>query len=299
MGRPHVFRASPLSVFCLQSIAVFKLQMTSSPIPTIFDVTRSFTRSNNKFRLSETPLSIRFNDGTSFVELTDSTSYVHWRTPTDNYLNPTSVYIKVLLRFNFRTAIRSTNNDTHGSQRVMLTLCIESYITVVISIFDALALAFYNKLESYATEPTIVLATSINPKIVGGQSIVNVTSGTHLYFDTETAVGKEKIDKLTGEGTYETTSSSKVVYAQKEALIVSELKQYVIAADPQEDEEVPDAQLPGVNALASNGAADENSNVAPHHPCLLIQLPKVNHQPNSNLIRARVDPRRHAWHKFT
>ncbi|WZZ74648.1 hypothetical protein YC2023_086018 [Brassica napus] len=147
------------------------------------------------------------------------------------------------------------------------------YITVVISIFDALALAFYNKLESYATEPTIVLATSINPKIVGGQ--------------------------LTGEGTYETTSSSKVVYAQKEALIVSELKQYVIAADPQEDEEVPDAQLPGVNALASNGAADENSNVAPHHPCLLIQLPKVNHQPNSNLIRARVDPRRHAWHKFT
>uniref|UniRef100_M4DM03 Uncharacterized protein n=1 Tax=Brassica campestris TaxID=3711 RepID=M4DM03_BRACM len=161
------------------------------------------------------------------------TSYVHWRTPTDNYL----LYHRV------------------------------------ISIFDALALAFYNKLESYGTEPTIVLATSINPKIVGGQ--------------------------LTGEGTYETTSSSKVVYAQKVALIVSELKQYVIAADPQEDEEVPDAQLPGVNALASNGAADENSNVAPHHPCLLIQLPKVNHQPNSNLIRARVDPRMYAWHKFT
>ncbi|KAF2531543.1 hypothetical protein F2Q70_00032271 [Brassica cretica] len=106
-----------------------------------------------------------------------------------------------------QTTTWSTNNDTHGSQRVMLTLCIESYITVVISIFDALALAFYNKLESYGTEPTIVLATSINPKIVGGQ--------------------------LTGEGTYETTSSSKVVYAQKEALIVSELKQYVIAADPQ------------------------------------------------------------------
>ncbi|CAG7867682.1 unnamed protein product, partial [Brassica rapa] len=62
---------------------------------------------------------------------------------------------------------------------------------------------------------------------------------------------------------------------------------------------IHDAQLPGVNALASNGAADENSNVAPHHPCLLIQLPKVNHQPNSNLIRARVDPRRHAWHEFT
>ncbi|KAH0870130.1 hypothetical protein HID58_077152, partial [Brassica napus] len=175
-------------------------------------------------------------------------------------------------------ALANTNRQLPGAL-ITIHTGRSAYITVVISIFDALALAFYNKLESYATEPTIVLATSINPKIVGGQ--------------------------LTGEGTYETTSSSKVVYAQKEALIVSELKQYVIAADPQallkmlEDEEVPDAQLPGVNALASNGAADENSNVAPHHPCLLIQLPKVNHQPNSNLIRARVDPRRHAWHKFT
>ncbi|KAG2305046.1 hypothetical protein Bca52824_033697 [Brassica carinata] len=49
--------------------------------------------------------------------------------------------------------------------------------------------------------------------------------------------------------------------------------------------EVPDAQLPGVSALASDVPADEKSN--------------VNHQPNSDLFRARVGPRRHARHKFT
>ncbi|KAH0935890.1 LOW QUALITY PROTEIN: hypothetical protein HID58_013007 [Brassica napus] len=52
------------------------------------------------------------------------------------------------------------------------------------------------RLESYRSEPKIVLATSINPKIVGGRLFLSLTSGTHIYFDTETALGKEKFDKL-------------------------------------------------------------------------------------------------------
>ncbi|CAN6876969.1 unnamed protein product [Brassica oleracea] len=237
--------------------------MTSSPIPT-----------NHCTNATEVRL-LRFRKGETSEILFSNyiLTLIQWSVSANRHSPFLDVQCRIILnvqQFRRHKEQQQVPPATCIGEHQQTTTC---YITVVISIFDALALAFYNKLESYATEPTIVLATSINPKIVGGQ--------------------------LTGEGTYETTSSSKVVYAQKEALIVSELKQYVIAADPQEDEEVPDAQLPGVNALASNGAADENSNVAPHHPCLLIQLPKVNHQPNSNLIRARVDPRRHAWHKFT
>ncbi|KAH0867117.1 hypothetical protein HID58_074139 [Brassica napus] len=60
--------------------------------------------------------------------------------------------------------------------------------------FDALALAFRNKFESYGSEPRIVLATTINPK--RGRLYLNSTSETHIYFDSETAVGKEMLDKL-------------------------------------------------------------------------------------------------------
>ncbi|CAN7044265.1 unnamed protein product [Brassica rapa subsp. trilocularis] len=43
--------------------------------------------------------------------------------------------------------------------------------------------------------------------------------------------------RLTGDGTDHTTSSSKLVHAQKvEPLTVAELNQYVIIADPQQDE---------------------------------------------------------------
>ncbi|KAF3596066.1 hypothetical protein DY000_02020510 [Brassica cretica] len=64
--------------------------------------------------------------------------------------------------------------------------------TTTESMFDALALTFRNKFESYGSEPRIVLATTINPK--RGRLYLNSTSGTHIYFDSETAVGKEMLD---------------------------------------------------------------------------------------------------------
>ncbi|CDY72534.1 BnaAnng41410D, partial [Brassica napus] len=67
------------------------------------------------------------------------------------------------------------------------------------------------RLKSYGKELKIVLATNINPKIVGGRLVLKATSGTHIYFDSETAAGKEEFDKLTGDGTDQTASSLKLV----------------------------------------------------------------------------------------
>ncbi|WZZ56956.1 hypothetical protein YC2023_057063 [Brassica napus] len=67
-----------------------------------------------------------------------------------------------------------------------------------------------------------------------GRLFLNASSGAYIYFDSETPARKEEFDKLTGDGTYQTTSSSKLVHAQKvEPLTVAELNQYVIIADPQ------------------------------------------------------------------
>nr|VDD55505.1 unnamed protein product [Brassica oleracea] len=60
---------------------------------------------------------------------------------------------------------------------------------VCVSMFDSLPLAFHTKLDSYGREPRVVIATSVNPKIVGGMRIF-----THLYFDSETAAGIEVFD---------------------------------------------------------------------------------------------------------
>ncbi|XP_018512353.1 uncharacterized protein LOC103854065 isoform X2 [Brassica rapa] len=65
-------------------------------------------------------------------------------------------------------AIRSTITDRiPGAQCVILTLRLQSGDNVCVSMFDSMALAFHSKLESCGKESKIVLATSVNPKIVG------------------------------------------------------------------------------------------------------------------------------------
>ncbi|KAF3532786.1 hypothetical protein DY000_02041068 [Brassica cretica] len=126
-------------------------------------------------------------------------------------------------------AIRSTITDRiPGAQRVMLTLRLESGENVCVSMFDSMALAFHTKFDSYKKEPRIVVATSINPKIVG-------------------AASKEVFDTLPGEGTYAGSGSSKVVHAQKiEPVTVSELNQFVISAEPQIIEFLCTAKVTGI-----------------------------------------------------
>lgn len=87
--------------------------------------------------------------------------------------------------------------------------------TVILSLFDTQAVAFHRQLESLRTDPKVVVATSINPKMVGGiesvpyamycgvscytdplclfitlgRLFINATSGTHVYFDKKTIAG--------------------------------------------------------------------------------------------------------------
>ncbi|CAH8388583.1 unnamed protein product [Eruca vesicaria subsp. sativa] len=82
------------------------------------------------------------------------------------------------------SAIRSTVN-VHMGYSIDLTVCV--------SMFDSLALAFHNKFLS-GPELRIVFATSISSKIVGRRLFLNSTSGTHIYFDSEREVCKEMFD---------------------------------------------------------------------------------------------------------
>ncbi|CAN6880128.1 unnamed protein product [Brassica oleracea] len=181
-----------------------------------FDVTRS----NTNFRLSDAPFSIWFNEGTKLEKIPASVRPIP-------YLRSFSDIIGEL------NAIRSTITDRlPGAQRVMLTLRLESGENVCVSMFDSMALAFHAKLDSYGREPKVIIVTSVNPKIVGGRLFLNGTSGTHLYFDSETAAGKELFDTLPGHGADPGSSTSKVIHAQKiEPMTISKLNQFITTAD--------------------------------------------------------------------
>lgn len=45
-----------------------------------------------------------------------------------------------------------------------------SDVAVTLSLFDAQAVSFHKKLEDMTHDPKVIVATSINPKMVGGMS---------------------------------------------------------------------------------------------------------------------------------
>ncbi|CAN7094749.1 replication protein A 70 kDa DNA-binding subunit A [Brassica rapa] len=213
-----------------------------------FDVTRS----NTNFRLSDAPFSIRFNEGTELDKIPTSVRPI----PTE--LFRFMPYSQILELANTGkqlpdiigelSAIRSTITDRlPGARRVMLTLLLESGENVCVSMFDSMALAFHTKLDSYGREPRVIIVTSVNPKIVGGRLFLNGTSGTHLYFDSETSAGKELFDTLPGHGADPGSSISKVVHAQKvEPMTISELNKFITTADSQIIEFLCTAEVTGI-----------------------------------------------------
>ncbi|KAL0788509.1 hypothetical protein Bca101_004755 [Brassica carinata] len=186
-----------------------------------FDVTRS----NNNFRLSDAPVSVRFGESTRFTRVTDSDKFI----PTEMFRFRSYDQLLALANTNRQlpdilgelTAIQSTISDgLHGSQRVMLTLRVERGLSVCVSLFDGLAYAFHVKMTSYGAEPKVVLVTS--------RLFLNGTSATHVYFDTETNAASTQYANLFGDGLNQTGTSSKLLHAQKiEPITVSEVNHAV------------------------------------------------------------------------
>ncbi|KAL0788630.1 hypothetical protein Bca101_004876 [Brassica carinata] len=92
-----------------------------------FDVTRS----NLNFMLSDSPLSIRLNDSTTFKE-------------------------------------KTVPNSPHfqGKDLVMVTIKINSDLPVTLIVFDSQTLSFQKQVHGLRGDPMVV-ATSINPKLIG------------------------------------------------------------------------------------------------------------------------------------
>ncbi|XP_022558490.1 uncharacterized protein LOC111206266 isoform X2 [Brassica napus] len=228
----------------------FRERLTEGSVYTLsrFDVTRS----NPKFKLTDGPVSIRFNEGTDFEKLaatarTIPTEYFRFR-PHEQILELANTSRQLPDVIGEVRAIRSTITDRiPWAQCVILTLRVESDVNVCVSLFDSLAIAFHTKLDGYGREPRIVLITGINPKIVLGKLYLNGTSASRIFFDSETSAGKDRLERLPGGGADETGSSSKVVHAQKiEPLTVAELNEFVLSGDPQIIEFLCTAKVTGI-----------------------------------------------------
>ncbi|CAG7868716.1 unnamed protein product [Brassica rapa] len=161
-----------------------------------FDVTRC----NQNYRLSDSSMMVRFSDSTCFDEITEPAIPIGMESFrfTSCLVLPTQT-LSFQLSNNYHstdiigeiTAAKSTVTDPpHDKNRLMATIKMDNDVSVTMSMFDSQPVKLHNQLESMGCDPRVLVATSINPKIVGGHLFLNATSGTRIYFDKETIAGE-------------------------------------------------------------------------------------------------------------
>ncbi|CAN6991205.1 unnamed protein product, partial [Brassica rapa subsp. trilocularis] len=118
---------------------------------------------------------------------------------------------------------------------------------VTMSFFDSQAVKMHNQQEKMRGDPRVVVATSVNPKMVGGHLFLNATSGTHIYFDKETAVGESFFYMLVAQDTGLTPATPRLRgYAKVESLSIAELNNFVTTAPSQEIDFVCTGRVTGI-----------------------------------------------------
>ncbi|KAF3578141.1 hypothetical protein DY000_02030184 [Brassica cretica] len=167
-----------------------------------FDVARCA----QNFRLADSPLMIRFNDSTDFDVLVNPVSPLpeegfRFRNQTElvGLANTNSHLPDVIGEI---TTVKSTVCEPpEDKNRVMVTVRLENDVSVTLSLFDAQAVSFHQKLEGMRVDRKVIVATNINPKMVGGRLFLNATSGTHVYYDKETNAGESFFYRLVARDT--------------------------------------------------------------------------------------------------
>ncbi|XP_033140413.1 uncharacterized protein LOC103855082 isoform X1 [Brassica rapa] len=198
------------------------------------------TRCNQNYRLSDSSLQIRFSDSTTFEKITEPAVPI----PLESFRFRNYSEMLGLANSNNQlpdligeiTAVKSTVTDPpQDKNRVMTTIKMDNDTSVTMSLFDAQAVKIHNQLEQMRVDPRVFVATSVNPKIVGGRLFLNATSGTHIYFDKETDAGERLFYRLVEQDTgVPPVAPLLKSYAKVEKLSITELNDFVLSAASQD-----------------------------------------------------------------
>ncbi|KAH0904104.1 hypothetical protein HID58_043607 [Brassica napus] len=239
------------------------------------------THCNQNYRLSDSSLLIRFTDSTSFKKVTEPAVPI----PLESFRFRNYSEMLGLANSNNQlpdligeiTAVKSTVTDPpQDKNRVMATIRMDNDTSVTMSLFDAQAVKIHNQLEQIGVDPRVVVATSVNPNIVGGRLFLNATSGTHIYFDKQTDAGERLFYRLVERDTgLPPVAPLLKSYAKVEKLSISELNDFVVTATYRVEMSIADETGEGL-FVAFDGVIAKLHNMRAHEAANLLAGDDVN-----------------------
>ncbi|CAH2078190.1 unnamed protein product, partial [Thlaspi arvense] len=143
----------------------------------------------NLYRITDHPFVIRFLPATTIVEMHD--------------VSPTIKHERFMLRnIDHLQALANTNlelpdvvgqiqfvqgsnlDDPTSTQRLVVRFRVDTSVVVYLSLWDDAAATFRAHLTTGDTMHSVMVVTTINPKLFGGNLYLNSTPATRFYFDS-------------------------------------------------------------------------------------------------------------------
>ncbi|CAN8242671.1 unnamed protein product [Cochlearia groenlandica] len=200
---------------------------------------RNFEVANrtNMYKTTENPLTIRFLPTTTILEVPDiqltierekfmlrDLQQLQTLTNTNQELPDVVGHIKMVQGPNIE--------DSTSTQRLVVRFQLDMSKTVNLTLWDDAAATFRAHLASDDKRSSIMVVTSVNPKIFGGNLFLNSTSATRFYFDpTIPAIHTlQNILGIVSSTDYPTTDTSSGL-SKKERVTIPELQAYIAATN--------------------------------------------------------------------
>ncbi|VVB17743.1 unnamed protein product [Arabis nemorensis] len=156
----------------------------------IFNLARfEVGRCTNLYKITDHPLVIRFLPTTTIAQLPDATATIK----REKFMLRKIDHLQALASTNLelpdvvgqiRFVQGSNLDDATSKQRLVVQLLVDTSITVYLSLWDDAATTFHGHLSSSGTMNSVMLVTTVNPKLFGGNLYLNSTAATRFFFDT-------------------------------------------------------------------------------------------------------------------
>ncbi|KAL0731051.1 hypothetical protein Bca4012_027145 [Brassica carinata] len=126
------------------------------------------------------------------------------------------------------------NADT---SRIVVRLLIEPTVTVYVSLWDEAASSFRGFLNAGDRSQSVMLVTSVNPKLFGGNLYLNSTQGTRFFFDTSLPEIAEFVGSLGATATqaYSCVDTLEGI-KKKELVTIGDLNTFISNSNEQTQE---------------------------------------------------------------
>ncbi|KAL0740843.1 hypothetical protein Bca4012_082356 [Brassica carinata] len=199
-------------------------------------------RVSHTYKVTEHQFMIRFLPSTRIVEVQVDAPVIK----TNSFMLRSIGHLQVLANTNLelpdvvgeiRSVQGSDLKNNSDTSRIVVRLLIEPTVTVYVSLWDEAASSFRGFLKAADRSQSVMLVTSVNPKLFGGNLYLNSTQGTRFFFDTSLPEIAEFVSSLGAAATPGYTCVDTLEGIKKKELVtIGDLNTFISNSNEQTQE---------------------------------------------------------------